>query len=414
MEKKSNLPYVNVEETIFNSPDKEETKKWLELLASYIFANTSYRFLNTKNGESTTTSRGMPVKEHVKLQSMFNDWKYWNGVNHMALNELSEILNDDKFFNYSVSNYEFFFENIDWFKQMFDARIKGASGHQFFRLDRLDDFGAMGAGLMEVMEKESAQEYEDYIESVTNYITNQQDRLEDGTFCRRRFGYTQIWGDDMYMSIPFLVRAWKKTGNNNLLEDAVKQAFNFKKYLYRPENGIYFHYRTIEEGYPGVAHWGRANGWMIVALAQLLDFLPEGHKEREKLIAQLKEHIIGLARYQSGNGMWRQLLDKTDSFHESSSTAMITYGIAKAVNKGWISDIYTTIAINGWNALTKYCIGANGYFDKVTTGFNYKQDLPFYYNMPIEPGGDHGIGAAIFAGIEIYKLKTEYRDCIWC
>jgi rhamnogalacturonyl hydrolase YesR len=414
MEKKSNLPYVNVPETIFKSPEKKETEKWLRLLAGYIFTNTSYKFIDYQTGDSFENSNNIPVKNSVKLQSMFNDWKYWNGVNHMALKELSEILNDKQYFNYAKKNYTFFFENIEWFQKMFDARIPGASGHQIFRLDRLDDFGAMAAGLFDVFEEDSKENYKNYLELFIEFITKKQDRLDDGTFCRRRFGYTQIWGDDLYMSVPFLIRAWKYTGNDALLEDAVQQVFNFKKYLFRKENGLYFHYRTIEEDHPGVAHWGRANGWMIVAQCQLLEFLPHNHPKRNDLISQLKEHIIGISRFQSANGMWRQLLDKTDSFLESSCTAMYTYGIAKAINKGWIGDIYATIAINGWNALIRECIGANGYFDKVTTGFNYKQDLPFYYNMPIEPGGDHGIGAAIYAGIEIYKLKEEYRDCIWC
>ncbi len=135
---------------------------------------------------------------------------------------------------------------------------------------------------------------------------------------------------------------------------------------------------------------------------------------REKLITALKQHLTGLARYQAANGMWRQLVDKTDSWHESSSTAMFTYGFAKAINKEWISDIYTSVAIAGWQGLSKECIKANGYLDKVSTGFNFKQDLPYYYNIPIEPGGDHGIGAAIYAGIEILKLKEMHRDCVWC
>ncbi|NJK84835.1 MAG: hypothetical protein HC906_01500, partial [Bacteroidales bacterium] len=46
-------------------------------------------------------------------------------------------------------------------------------------------------------------------------------------------------------------------------------------------------------------------------------------------------------------------------------------------------------------------------------GFNIKQDLVFYYNRPVEQNGEHGIGAAIMAGLEVGRLK-EYRDCVWC
>ena len=414
MEFKSDKPYVNVPETIGHPPDRKHTETMLRLLAGYIQQHTSCLFLNHTTGKTFANVSGIPVDPNLKIQSLFNDWKYWNGVIHMAFNELGTLLNDNQYPDYVKRNYSFFFENLPYLQKMFDARMEGASGHQFFRMDRLDDFGAMGAGLFELYPKEPKPEYRDYLEKGIDYIMHHQDRLDDGTFCRRRFGYTSLWGDDLYMSIPFLIRAWRFKKDDTLLDDAIKQVFNFRKHLFKKELGIYYHYRIMEEELPGVAYWGRANGWMVMAQCQLLDVLPENHHQRQQLIGLLKEHLLGLARHQTANGMWRQLLDKSDSFLESSCTAMFTYGIAKAINKKWIDDIYTSIAIQGWNGLINECITATGYLDKVTTGFNFKQDLPFYYNIPIEPGGDHGIGAAIYAGMEIYKLRESYRDCVWC
>jgi unsaturated rhamnogalacturonyl hydrolase len=414
METNSHLPFVNVPETIGVSPEKDQTEKYLRLLAQYIIQNTSCQLINTKSGEILHNPASEKEVADAKIQSLFNDWKYWNGVVHMAFHELFGLLGDHKYRDHVKRNYNFFFANLPVFRKLYELQIGGASGHQFFRMDRLDDFGAMAAGLFEVYQYDPRDEYKSCLENCIQYIKTGQDRLADGTFCRNRFGYTALWGDDLYMSIPFLVRAWKYSGDDAFLEDAVQQVFNFRKHLFRPEMGLYYHYRIMQEGHPGVAHWGRANGWMVMAQCQLLEFLPIDHPRRNDLIALLKEHLIGLSRYQTANGMWRQLLDKSDSFLESSCTAMFTYGVAKAVNQGWISDIYTSIAIAGWNGLIKNCIGANGCLDKVTTGFNFKQDLPFYYNVPIEPGGDHGIGAAIYAGIEILKLNHHYRDCVWC
>jgi unsaturated rhamnogalacturonyl hydrolase len=413
MERTSNLPYVNVPETIGTPPDKEQVEKATRSLAYYIFSHTSYRLLNTKTGETFTESENLPVVPEIKIQSLLNDWKYWNGVIHLAFYEMAKTFNDNKYIDYAKNNYNFIFKHLPYFKKQFDARVPGASLHQYYRLDRLDDFGAMAAGLFEVYKTDPKPEYKAYLESIIDYIANKQDRLEDGTFCRNRFGFTSLWGDDLYMSVPFLIKTWQYTNDNKHLEDAIKQVINFRKHLYRPENGIYYHYRIMQEEHPGVAHWGRVNGWMIVAQCELLQALPKDHPKRNELIAILKEHIIGLARFQTANGMWRQLLDKSDSFLEASATAMYTYAVAKAVNEGWISDIYSSIAVNGWNALVKYCIKDGGYFDNVSTGFNFKQDLSFYYNIAIEPGGDHGIGAAVLAGVEVFKMK-EYRDCVWC
>lgn len=410
----SDLPFVNEGETIGKSPDKKLVEAKLRLLAGYIQQNTSCLFYDPLSGAKYQDVSKMDFVPEIKMQSLFNDWKYWNGVNHMAFMELANVLQDERFSNYVKNNYTFFFQNIPYLQQMFEARVDGAPGHQFFRLDRLDDFGAMASGLFDILDDDPRPVYKDYLLKVTDYIENQQHRLDDGTFCRNRFGYTSLWGDDLYMSVPFLVRAWRFFDDTRFLEDAVKQVFNFREYLFSPEKGIYYHSRIVQEGQAGVAFWGRANGWMVMALCQLLSALPEEHENRPELIDILKEHLTGVARYQTGTGMWRQLLDKNDSFPESSCTAMFVYGIAKAVNEGWISDIYASIAIRGWEALVRECIAANGHFEKVSTGFNFKQDLTYYYNVPYEPGGDHGIGAAIYAGIEIFKMKPTFRDCVWC
>lgn len=407
-----NLPYVNTPETIGYPPDKDRVQKIIEKVADRIIQNTSYRFIHQKNGDFAEESRDLPIGEKYKLESGFNDWKYWNGVIHLAFHEMAESFNDHRYAEYVRHNYEFAFRHLDFFQKLFNARIPNANFHQFFRLDRLDDFGAMAAGLIPIYMKDKKDEYGIYLERVLHYISEKQDRLKDGTFCRNRFGYTSLWGDDLYMSVPFLVRAWKLTNDEKYLDDAIRQVVQFHKYLYRPENGLMYHCKILQVKQFGVAHWGRANGWMMMGQVELLKHLPDNHPKRQELIDLLLKQIVGVSRYQSSSGVWRQILDKTDSFLETSSTAMFIRCIAAAVNEGWIDDIFASIAVSGWNGLVNY-IKEDGEFTHVSTGFNIKQDLAYYYNRPLEEGGDHGLGALLSAGMEIYKMK-EYRDCVWC
>ena len=44
----------------------------------------------------------------------------------------------------------------------------------------------------------------------------------------------------------------------------------------------------------------------------------------------------GVASRQSGKGLWHQLLDRPDSYLETSCTAMFSYSMAKGVNRGWL------------------------------------------------------------------------------
>lgn len=79
--------------------------------------------------------------------------------------------------------------------------------------------------------------------------------------------------------------------------------------------------------------------------------------------------------------MWHQVLDKPDSYLESSVTAMFVYTVAKAVNKGWISPRYFSIAQIGWDALSKK-VTADGKVPDICIGTSIEEDIRYYYNRP--------------------------------
>ncbi len=84
-------------------------------------------------------------------------------------------------------------------------------------------------------------------------------------------------------------------------------------------------------------HWGRANGWAIMATAELLTVLPRDHPQRTQLLNIFRAHAAGLRRVQAPSGLWHQLLDRPDSYEETSSSAMFVFALTRAINKGWMS-----------------------------------------------------------------------------
>ncbi len=411
MERESNKPYVNVPETIHRPPSRIEVETLIRKVADRILQETRYGF--RVNGTEYEEVPGNNQIEAVKLLSGHTDWKYWNGVINIGMFRLGEELNNEKYIEHPYDFFRFAFDNLGFFKKLFDDRVPEAPFHQYFRMDRLDDCGALGAALIENIQRgENSEKYNQRIEETADYIHTKQDRLSDGTFVRKRFNRTTMWADDLYMSVPFLSRYYIYSENKKFLDDAIKQVKNFHKRLFSETTELYHHCWYAESDIHGVAHWGRANGWMAMAVCDLLDHMPSSHPEKDDIIRILLKQIIGFSRYQSKNGMWRQLLNKEDAWLESSVTAMFTYAVARAVNNGWIENIYASIAVNGWKGLSEN-ISPGGELENVSTGFNIKQDLPFYYNIPVEKGGAHGLGAFLLAGSEMLKLK-EYRDCLWC
>jgi len=91
----------------------------------------------------------------------------------------------------------------------------------------------------------------------------------------------------------------------------------------------------------------------------------------------------------------------------SSITAMYIYGIAKAVNNGWIDKDYARIANVAWEALKKEQITNDGHFKNVCVGTGISDDLPFYYRRPVGDNEKHGLGLVLDAGIEMIKMKNK-------
>ena len=145
----------------------------------------------------------------------------------------------------------------------------------------------------------------------------------------------------------------------------------------------------------------------MLSQVHLLDHLPLNHPQRARLIQLLERQILGIAKYQNGEGLWHQVLDKNDSYPESSCSAMFVYGIAHAVNQGWIAPRYASIAKTGWEGLKKYKIDEEGRLKDICVGTGIQDNLVFYYNRPVGTNEKHGTGPLLDAGVEILKLEKS-------
>jgi rhamnogalacturonyl hydrolase YesR len=206
------------------------------------------------------------------------------------------------------------------------------------------------------------------------------------------------------MGLSFLARMGELTGDIKYFNDAARQVIQFHQYLFDEHVELMHHCWYSDVTRQGVAFWGRANGWAMLAQADLLDRLPKDHPQRDTLLALLQRHILGISRYQSSNGLWHQLLDKEDSYLETSCSAVFVYSIARAVNRGYIESRYASIAQRGWEGVMSK-IQADGKVEGVCTGTIVSDDLVYYYQRPAPLNDVHGIGTIILAGAEILLLK---------
>ena len=139
----------------------------------------------------------------------------------------------------------------------------------------------------------------------------------------------------------------------------------------------------------------------------MLDVLPENYNGRSDILQLLRDHVEGLAALQGGDGFWHQLLDRSDSYLETSATAIYTYCIAHAINRGWIdAKAYGPVAVLGWHAVSSK-INAKGQVEDVCVGTGMGFDPAFYYYRPVNVFAAHGYGPAIWAGAEMIRLLQK-------
>ena len=137
--------------------------------------------------------------------------------------------------------------------------------------------------------------------------------------------------------------------------------------------------------------------------------LPEDHPDRAAVVELLRAHVRGLAARQSGSGFWHQLLDRDDSYLETSATAIYAYAMARAIDRGWIDPVaYGPAAVLAWNAVTTK-VNAQGQVEGTCVGTGMGFDPAFYYHRPTSPFAAHGYGPVLLAGAEMVRLVKTHR-----
>jgi len=142
--------------------------------------------------------------------------------------------------------------------------------------------------------------------------------------------------------------------------------------------------------------------------AELLEVLPADHPQRQQILDLYRAHAKGLASYQSGSGFWHQLLDREDSYLETSATAIYAYAYARGVNRGWLdARAYAPMTLLAWNAVTSK-VNAKGQVEGTCVGTGMAFDPAFYYHRPTSAFAAHGYGPTLLAGAEVLNmLKTH-------
>lgn len=396
--------------TPYGAPSKEQVKSVIDKVYNYLNAVTPAQMINQKTNAEVTDVNALDTNTILK-QGDFRLTSYEWGVTYSAFQRAFETTGDQKYADYVSTRFNFLAKWIPAIQQKFPIAYirKKRLLSQPIDPHALDDGGAVCASMIKAQRSGLNTNLRPIIDHLANYVVNKEYRLKDGTLARMRPQANTLWLDDLYMGVPTMAQMGKLTGDVKYFDDAVNQIKLFAQRMFNKDLGLYMHgWVESMESHPEF-RWARANGWALMTKVELLDVLPENHPGRPFVIQQLKAHINGLLNYQHGTGFWHQLLDRNDSYLETSATAIYAYCIAHAANKGWIDPMtYTPAAILAWNAVTTK-VNAQGQVEGTCVGTGMAFDPAFYYFRPVNVFAAHGYGPVLLAGAEIYQLLNQFK-----
>jgi rhamnogalacturonyl hydrolase YesR len=135
--------------------------------------------------------------------------------------------------------------------------------------------------------------------------------------------------DSFFMALPLLAKAGKLTGERRYFE-MIGRHFDFMTKLDLRPDGLYRHSPLTD------AAWGRGNAFPALGMALTLSDLPKSDPAYERILLAYRQHMAALARFQDNDGMWREVIDESGSYPETSATSMIGFSMLRGIRNGWL------------------------------------------------------------------------------
>jgi len=394
----------------YEPPTKENVKAVLDRIFNYLDATTPAQMINRQTGNIVNDISQLDTNTVIK-QGDFRLTSYEWGVTYSAMQRAFETTGDKKYNDYVKTRFDFLAKWIPIVKSKFPVEYieKKKFLNQPIAPHALDDAGAVCASMIKAQRSGLAKDLRPLIDNYMNYVFTKEYRFKDGTIGRNRPQKNTLWLDDLYMGVPAIAQMGKLTGDKKYYDDAIKQILQFSGRMFNRQLNVYMHGWVEGMSVHPEFHWARANGWALLAMTELLDVLPENYPGRNAVLEQYRNHVKGLASYQSAKGFWHQLLDRNDSYLETKATAIYAYCIARGINKKWIDPmIYGPMCLLAWNAVTTK-VNNTGQVEGTCVGTGMAFDPAFYYYRPVNVYAAHGYGPVLLAGAEIINLIRNYH-----
>ena len=193
-------------------------------------------------------------------------------------------------------------------------------------------------------------------------------KTNSGGYWHKKIYPSQMWLDGIFMASTYMAQYAKEFNSPEWLDVACMQTKMIYEKTLDPGSGLLMHAwdesrsqkwcdpETGKSHYP----WSRAMGWYVLAIEDILEYLPENHPDRPALINILQKTCDALMKVRDPKtGLWYQVLNnggREGNYLEGSGSAMYTYAFARGAHKGYLDKSYLAIASSTFDGIIKELI----------------------------------------------------------
>jgi unsaturated rhamnogalacturonyl hydrolase len=297
------------------------------------------------------------MKRHPEAY-MIDDSKKpkWDYVHALVLHSFEELYKKNPDARYK-----------NYIRGYVDELVQEDGSIKTYEFDKYNiDLVVPGRLLFEIYDSSKQEKYLKALQLVRKQLL-EQPRTASGGFWHKQIYPDQMWLDGLYMGEPFYAQYTLTYENGKSFDDIAKQFELIQLHATDPKTGLLYHGWDESKKMPWANKetgnspnfWSRALGWYVMALVDVLDYMPKDHPKQKELVKYLNNACAALAKFQDKSGLWYQVTDKggqKGNYLEASGSSMFAYAFAKGANKGYLPAKYKKLANKAFDGLTKVLI----------------------------------------------------------
>ena len=341
-------------------------------------------------------------------------WTYTYGLVSLALMDLWESTGDKKYFDYAKKYAD---------AVVTEQGIIKTYKKEDYNIDKLNS----GKLLFRLYAETKDPKYKIAIDTLREQLKGHP-RTEIGGFWHKKRYPHQMWLDGLYMGAPFYAQYANENNEPESFDEITAWFINMEALARDAETGLLYHgwdeskeqkWANNETGL-SPHFWGRGMGWYGMALVDVLDFIPEDHKDYNNILDITRRFAEAIVKFQDAeSGVWYQVLDqgsREGNYLEASVSSMFSYFLLKAINKSYIDkEIYKESALRAYEGTVEEFVKTNDDGQVVLTqvcavaglgGDPYRDgSYEYYINERLRDNDPKGVGPFIMAAIQYNKLE---------